>query len=173
MVPFATPQNMADRSQGAITEDTHPFLEQELAAASRAIRNECGWHIATPELITRRFRRPYWAPIVIPAMEITSASVTTPDGVTHVFTDEEFDPDTGWTSWSGDRYTLQYTAGFGDVPEDIVTLTLELAAGALGASLGLAREQAGGVSVTYARPSGTLSADDKNRVAAYRLGRMP
>lgn len=173
MVPFATAQDMQDRSLGAITAATHPFLEGELDAATRAIRNECGWHIATPEAITRRVRRPFHGPIWVPAMEITSVTITTPDGVAHILADDEFDPDTGWTSWSGARYTLEYTAGFGNIPDDIVTLTLELAAGALGASLGIAREQAGGVSVTYARSSGSLSADDKNRLAAYRIGRLP
>ena len=173
MASFATPTDMEQRSQGAITATTHPFLQKELNAATRTIREYCGWHIAPAEAITRKNRSAFWDPIWIPAMEITAVTITTLDAVEHVLADDEFDPNTGWTTWSGDRYTLEYTAGFVTVPEDIVTLTLELAAGALGASLGLSREQAGGVSVTYARAGGTLTPDDKNRLAAYRIGRLP
>jgi hypothetical protein len=173
MASFATPTDMGQRSQGAITATTHPFVQQELDAATRTIRNECGWHIATVETLTRKRRSAFWEPIWIPAMEITAVKIITLDEVENILADDEFDPDTGWTSWSGDRYTLEYTAGFTTVPEDIVTLTLELAAGALGMSLGISRAQAGGVSVTYARAGGGLTADDKNRLAAYRIGRLP
>lgn len=173
MEPFATPQDMDDRTQGEITATSHPFLAKELAAATRTIRNHCGWHIATAEEITVKRRSRFRSEIWIPAMQISAAQVTTLDGVDHTFTDDEFDPETGWTSWSGDRYTLTYTAGYATVPEDLVTLTLELAAGALGSPLGITREQAGGVSLTLARASGALTSDDIDRLAEYRLGRLP
>ncbi len=173
MAAFATTTDMEQRSQGHITATSHPFLQKELDAASRAIRDECGWHIATAETITRKVRSASRHAIWVPAMQITTVTITTLDDVAHVLPDDQFDPETGWTSWAGDRYTLTYTAGFTAVPEDLVTLTLELAAGALGVSLGITREQAGAVSVTYARAGGGLTEADKPRLAAYRIGRMP
>jgi hypothetical protein len=135
MAAFATTTDMEQRSQGHITATSHPFLQKELDAASRAIRDECGWHIATAETITRKVRSASRHAIWVPAMQITTVTITTLDDVAHVLPDDQFDPETGWTSWAGDRYTLTYTAGFTAVPEDLVTLTLELAAGALGASV--------------------------------------
>lgn len=176
MESFATPQQMAERSQGAIAA-THPFLTTELAAATRAIRDYCGWHIAGVEEITYRRVRPYHDQVWLPAMQISeiveakmNGSDVDPDTV-------EFDPDTGWTSLCGRRVEVRFMAGFDPVPESLVTLTLELAAGALGTPLGISREQAGGVSVTFARTSGALlvgtSGADVARLAPYKLGVLP
>lgn len=176
MASFATPQQMEQRSQGAIAA-THPFLETELASATRSIRDYCGWHIAGPEEVTHRRVRPYHDQVWLPAMqveEIVSAKINggdvEPDTV-------EFDPDTGWTSLYGRRVEVKFRAGFDSVPESLVTLTLELAAGALGTPLGISREQAGGVSVTFARTSGALlvgpGGADIARLAPYKLGVLP
>jgi hypothetical protein len=171
---FATSDQMADRSQGAITATTHQFLVDELAAATRAIRNECGWHIAPRETVVYRHVRPWVEQVWLPAMEIVSIDEVVIDGVTATdLTVYKFDPATGWTNISGCDVKVTYTAGFETVPEDIVALTLELSAGALGSPLGVSREQAGGVSVTLTRTSGGLMPDDLDRLAAYRIGRLP
>ncbi|SDQ04741.1 hypothetical protein, partial [Leucobacter chromiiresistens] len=64
-----------------------------------------------------------------------------------------------------------------EVPADLVTLTLELAAGALISPLGISREQAGGVSVTLNRTSNSLlvgpGGADAARLEPYRLGVLP
>ncbi|MFB7843629.1 hypothetical protein [Microbacterium sp. NPDC056052] len=169
---FATKDQMGERSQGAVPAST-PFLEDELAAATRTIRNYCRWHIATAEQLTFRRSGPFAEAVWLPAMQITTLDEITIDGVTVDPASVEFDFDTGWTSLCGRIRQVKFTAGFEEVPEDIVTLTLELAAGALGSPLGISREQAGGVSVSYTRTSGALQPADVDRLAAYRLGWLP
>lgn len=168
MESFATPTDMADRSNQAITATSHPFLEREIAAATRAIRNECGWHIAKTEALTYKRRGPFAADVWLPAREIKSVELALVDGVQ--VDDVEFDPDTGWTSLCGRVIEVNYTAGFADVPADLVTLTLELAAGGVGSPLGITREQAGGVSVTLGRASSKLQPADLDALSAYRIG---
>lgn len=173
MDPFATPELMEQRTQGAITTTTHPFLENELAAASRAIRNECRWHIAPLTQLTYRRNGRYAADVWLPAMQIQSITGVVVDGSAWSLDLVEFDADTGWTNLYGRRVAVEYVAGHSTTPEDIEALTLELAAGALGSPLGLTREQAGGVSATFGRVGGGLTLADKNRLAEYRIGRLP
>lgn len=170
--PFATAQQMADRSQGAIPTD-HPFLATELKAATRQIRNACGWHIAKVEQLRYRKVRPFSEAVWLPALQIQSIDSGTIDGATVAATTAGFDPEIGWTPFVGRDVDITFTAGYAEVPEDLVTLTLELAAGALGSPLGISREQAGTVSVSYTRTSGELTAADHDRLAAYKLGRLP
>jgi hypothetical protein len=169
---FATAQEMEQRSQGVIPA-THPFLEKELKAATRRIRDACGWHIATVEALTFERVGPFAEHVWLPAMEITSITAATVDGIVADVAAVEFDKQTGWTSLCGRRRSVTFTAGFAEVPEDLVTLTLELAAGGLGSPVGISREQAGGVSVTYTRTSGALQPDDHDRLAPYKLGWLP
>ncbi|MGK9222065.1 MULTISPECIES: hypothetical protein [unclassified Microbacterium] len=170
---FATPDDMQQRSLGAITATSHPFLAKELAAATETIRRECGWHIATRQQVTRRQVRPWLEAVWLPAMEIASIDAVTVDGVVLDVGTVRFDPDTGWTNIRGTDVEVTYTAGFESVPADLVQLTLELAAGGLGSPLGISREQAGGVSVTLTRASGALTGADEDRIAPYRIGYVP
>lgn len=173
---FATPQDMEDRTQGAIPAD-HPFIGSELSAATEAIRNYCRWHIAGVRQLTLHRVRPFAESVFLPAMKIASVESATVDGCEHRAGEVEFDPETGWTPLRGRRVRVQYTAGFDEVPADLVTLTLELASAALGSPLGIVREQAGGVSVTLQRASGALlvgaGGADVARLTPYRLGRLP
>lgn len=169
---FATAQEMADRSQGAILAN-HPFLQKELKAATEAIRKACGWHIAKVETLTFERVGPFAEHVWLPAMEISSVGLTTIDGAVVVADSIEFDKMTGWTNIFGRRRSVTYTAGFAEVPADLVTLTLELAAGALGSPMGITREQAGGVSVSVARSSGALQLADHERLAPYKIGWLP
>lgn len=179
VVPFATPSQMEQRSRGAITATSHPFLAQELAAATREIQKYCGWHIAPALEVVKTRRGRECEAIWIPAMQISDVTITTSDDVEHVLGDDEFDPETGWTSWSGDRYTLTFTAGFLTVPEDLVSLTLQVAARALGSPLGAVREQTLVSSVLWSSTAsgvagGTvLLPHEKDALAEYRLGRLP
>lgn len=177
--PFATPTDMDDRTGGAITATTHPFLARELAAATREIQKYCGWHIAPALDVVQVSRSRHWREIWVPAMQISDVTITTLDDVEHVLDDSEFDPESGWTSWAGDRFSLAFTAGYLTVPEDLVTLTLQMAARALGAPLGLVREQAGSVSVSHSTTAPgvaggvVLLQHEKDSLATYRLGRLP
>lgn len=175
-VPFATPQMMEARTGGAIPA-THTFLEQELAAASRAIRDYCGWHITGVEEVQHRRVRPYHDTVWLPAMQIESIVSAKINGGDVDPATVEFDPDTGWTSLCGRNVDITFRAGFEDPPETLVTLALALAAGALGTPLGISREQAGGVSVTFSRTSGALQVGpggaDAAILAPYKLGVLP
>ena len=169
--PFATPQDMSDRTEGEITA-THPFLSKELAAASRAIREACGWHIAKRETVEYRRVGQRPTPVFLPASQIVSITSAVADGVTLDESAVLFDPITGETDIRARTFAVQFVAGYAEVPADLVTLTLELAAAGLGASLGLTREQAGSVVLGYRTP--TLSGEqDRARIAPYRLGYVP
>lgn len=170
---FATVTQMEQRSQGMITATTHPFLETELKAATRTIRNECRWHVADQGERTFRRVRPFVEDVWLPAMQIDSIVSAVVDGTSLDVSTIRFDPDTGWTSLRGCDVAVTFIAGYEAVPEDLMVLTLELAAGGLGTALNLAREQAGAVSITYARTSGGLIPADHDRLTPYKLGWLP
>lgn len=172
MEPFATAREMAERTNGAIPADT-PFLHWELMGASRSIRNECGWHVAPLMPLTLSRLGQFPCQVWLPAMEIDSITSATVDGSVLDVAAIELDRATGWTNIVGRRVSIQYLAGFEDIPDDLVTLTLELASGGLFAREGIAREQAGSVSVTLSRTSAGLTPADIARLSAYRLGRLP
>ena len=173
---FASPTDMGKRSLGQITATSHPFLEEELEAATSAIREHCGWHIATLQSVTLIRRFPSREQVYLPAMRINGVTAATIDGRTLTASElaaVEFDPITGWTSLSGRSVSVAFDAGFTSVPADLKLLTLELSAGALGSPLGITKEQAGGVSVTLDRASGAITEQDDQRLVPYRLGRLP
>ena len=102
--PFASAQLMEDRSQGAITTETHPYLEQELAAASRIIRDYCRWHVA-PVMPVQHGRRGHGRESVwLRAMQIKSVDSVTVDGTdwdAELLDRVRVDPDVGWTNIEG------------------------------------------------------------------------
>lgn len=176
--PFASAPLMEQRSQGAITTTTHPYLHRELAAATQDIRDYCRWHIAPRFQTTHRRRGRNPGDIWLPAMRIHSIDEATIDGRTldeTALAAVDFDPDTGWTSLCGRVALVKFTSGFDQVPANIETITLELAAAALGTSLGFTREQAGAVSVSFGRAGGGVDEGSPiaQRLEAYRIGRLP
>lgn len=176
MTSFASADDMANRTQGLITPVTHPFLNDELEAATDAIQAYCGWHIAARQAVTLIRRFPTCEQVWLPAMNVTEITAAKIDGITfdaEALEAIEFDPLTGWTSISGRAVSLTFNAGLDAVPADLKLLVLEMAAGALGSPLGISREQAGGVSVTLERVGGGLSAEDMQRLTPYKLGRLP
>lgn len=180
MDPFATKEQLEQRSQGAIPAST-PFIDDELKAASRIIRNYCRWHIAGIEsglTFTKRSRFP--EDIWLPAMQVQSLSAVQINGTAVADASAiPFDPATGWVGARGGTVAITYAAGFEEVPEDIVSLTLQVAARALGSPLGIVREQAGGVSVSYTQTGSNtaggsvLLAHEMEQLDAYRIGWMP
>lgn len=175
---FATEQDMADRTQGQVTAASHPFLARELDAATQDIRDFCRWHIAPARPVTFRRVGRTADDVWLPTMNIASIDAVTIDGTewdANALSAVEFDPDTGWTNLYGRNVAITYTAGYEKVPANLVTATLELAAAALGTSLGHTREQAGTVSVTYGRAGGGIDEDSPGgqRLIAYRIGRLP
>ena len=180
--PFASPKLMSQRSRGAITSETHPYLQQELAAASRLIRDYCRWHVA-PAIRVDHVRRGHGREQVwLKAMQIASVDRVTVDGDdwdAEKLDRVRFDPDTGWTNIEARDVNLAFTAGYDTVPESIVSLTLQVAARALGSPLGFVREQAGGVAVTHTQvgfnqAGGALLLPAEEAILdEYRIGRLP
>lgn len=180
--PFATAQQMADRSGGAIPAD-HPFLAVALGAATREIRKFCRWHIAPSRTETAKLAATYGRPLWLPSAHVTDiASIDnggTPLTITNVDWSES--GEIGYAHWVTGRRTVEvtFTHGYPTVPDDLVDLTLQVAARALGSPLGIVREQAGAVSVTYSQAGfniagGTVLLEHERRqLAEYRLGRLP
>ena len=97
---------MESRSQGAITKASHPFVEDELLAATRAIREFCRWHVAPTRPVTHRSVGAAADDVWLRASEVRSIDAVTIDGVewtTEQVAGVEFDPLTGWTNLCGRR----------------------------------------------------------------------
>jgi hypothetical protein len=170
---FASVSDVEELSQGQITATSHPFLQKELDAAARAIQNECGWHIAPVQELSyeRTSRLP--SVVFLPATQITEVTSVSLNGVDTDLGFVEFDKLTGETNLYARVVEVVFSAGYATVPEDVKALTCELAAGALGVALGVRSASAGGVSVSFARSGGGLTAEDRVRLAAYRIGWIP
>lgn len=176
LAAFASKEDVTARPDLADLAD-HPRLQEQLEAATSAIRAYCRWHIAGVEQRTHIRVQPFPDEVFIPAMRIVSVDAARIDGRDHLAGSVEFDPGTGWTPLHGCRISVTYTAGFENVPAEIKALCLEMAAAALGSPIGISREAAGGVSVTYSRSgSGVDTAPgsaDVALLAPYRLGWLP
>lgn len=181
---FASAAQMAQRSQGAIPAD-RPFLDIALKAATRRIRNYCGWHIATEQQDTLPLDGQAAAVIYLPTMRIVSIDEMTIDGTPVVFESDTLQ----WSvdgrlwrpSWSVNYQGVQlkYTHGFETVPDDLVDLTLLIASRDLGSPLGVVREQTLSSSVTWSQTGfnqagGTNLLDsEKDALQAYKIGYIP
>lgn len=176
--PFAGPSLMEQRSQGAISTTSHPYLERELAAATRDIRDFCRWHVSPRMQVEYKRSGQHSEQVWLPAMQIATIDAVTIDGTTWdatAFAGVEFDEDTGWTNLRGRRVVVKYTAGYEEVPGNVEAVTLELAATGLGTSLGYTREQAGTVMVAFGRAGGGIdeASPQARRLIAYQIGRLP
>lgn len=182
LAPFATKEQMQQRSQGAITVSSHPFLEDELKAASQLIRDECRWHVARQEELHLRKTWGTRELVWLPAMEITAITAVTIGDVvwdSEQLATVEFDRDTGWTNLCGRKVDITYTAGFAEVPASLVTLTLQIAARALGSPLGAVREQTLVSNVQWSATApgvaggAVLLEHEWGTLTPYILGRLP
>jgi hypothetical protein len=184
MGSFATPAQMASKSKGAIPADT-PFLQEELNAASKAIRNECGWHVALEEeqvFTLNGFNGKF---IYLPTQRIKSLDAVSIDGIAlDLATDQlQWSPDGQlWRpSWAYNFRSIEVTVthGLEAVPADIVDMTLLVAARSLGSPLGAVREQTLSSSVTWSQTgfnqAGGVSLLDseKDALAEYKVGYVP
>lgn len=145
--------------------DCNGGADAAIAAASAAIRNHCGWHVA-PVLpctakLTARGRI-----AAIPAKMVTAIESVSDGG--RVLTEGQYEARADgllrracfchWTmKWEG--VEVAYDAGFDPsaVP-DVVQACIHLAEAALAAPAGVASESAGGVSVSYSTASASVAA---------------
>ena len=182
ITPFATTAQMGQRSQGAITLSSHPFLADELASASQLIRDTCRWHVAGREELRLRKTWGTRELVYLPAMEIESITAVTIGDVvwdSDQLATVEFDRDTGWTNLCGRKVDITYTAGFEKVPASLVTLTLQIAARALGSPLGAVREQTLVSNVQWSATApgvaggAVILESEMSTLTPYILGRLP
>jgi hypothetical protein len=176
--PFASAQDMEDRTEGVIPS-SRPFLDVALTAASEAIRNHCGWHIApVVEQVQYAGGR---GTVFLSTRRLTALLSVVNDGAVLDVGSVDFDEDTGQVfgrCWSTRRrgLVITYTHGLDDVPAFIKDLTLQVAARALGSPLGVVREQSLASSITWATTAagvagGTvLMEHEQELLAAYRVG---
>ncbi|WP_156459338.1 hypothetical protein [Microbacterium sp. Leaf436] len=168
---------MPEYSQGAIPADTL-FLSEELDAATAVIRSYCRWHIARTETdLKHRHRTRLREDVWLPATQITAITAVKLDGKNvDDLTNIDIDPDTGWTSLRGSVVDVTYTAGFEEVPADLVKLTMKLVARSLSNPLDVIRQQVATGSVSYSHVSpnvaagGTLLPHEMAQLDAYRVG---
>lgn len=179
MDDFATAQQMEQRTGGTITATTHPALTAELAAATALIRRTCGWHIAPLEPVTIRASAPHPRDVWLPAMQVDSLAEVEVDGYPVDLASVRFDRDTGWTNLRGSSWEITYAAGFDEVPPELVTLTLQIAARSLSSPAGVTREQIGQHSVSLALTSPgaaggvVLLPPERAQLTPYIIGRLP
>jgi len=156
--PFATPQQMAARSQGAIPADD-PYVVEAINAASRLIRNYCRWHVAPVIQETIKVAVRPRSPLYLPTLHMVDLLALTASGVAADVARVEWD-EAGIIEYSRSAFgtyalrravEVTFTHGYEDVPEDIVDLTLMIASRALGSPLGVVRESTMSSSVTYSQ----------------------
>lgn len=178
MDAFATKGQMAARSQGAIPAD-QPFLEIALQAASRVIRNHCHWHIAPSAQTREQFRPARRTEIWLRSVHVT--------GILSFITDGAVIPPAALDWYENGlieqattgRVEVLYQHGYAEVPEDLVDLSLQIAARALGSPLGVVREQTLMSSVTWTTTAagvagGTvLMEHEQNLLTEYVVGYLP
>lgn len=179
---FATAAQMEQRSQGALPADT-PFLADALLAATKLIREYCGWRIADQEQETVWLDDLGGPILALPSLAVVSLDEILLDGVAIDVTTLRWLPDgrllEPYRVPVARAVQVKMTHGFAVVPADLVDLTLHVSARALGSPLGIVREASGGVSVTYSQPGfnvagGTvLLAHEKAQLGSYRLGWTP
>ena len=179
MVAFATTALMEAHTGGVISAATHPGLDAQLDAASALIRRICGWHIAPEQTVIARHHGPFVEDVWLPAMAIASIDSATVDGSSVDAATVRFDPDSGWTNLRGSSWEVELTAGYDKIPEEIVALTLQVAARATSSPAGVTREQIGQHSVSFALTSDQSSGGivlleaERATLAHYRLGWLP
>jgi hypothetical protein len=176
--PFATKEQMEERTDGLIPK-TRPFIDTALAAASQAIRNHCGWHIApVVEHVQYAGGRDV---VFLPTRRIATLVSVVNDGTVLDAGSLDFDEETGQVfgpRWSSRRrgLVITYTHGLNNVPPLIADLTLQIAARALGSPLGIIREQSLASSITWTATAagvagGTvLMEHEREQLASYTVG---
>lgn len=155
-------------------------LESALDAASMAVRNLCGWHVA-PSLECVATVTPRGRLVQLPARLITAISEVV-DGGTELTAGQWEASHTGlirrceFKNWTRgfDTVKVTYDAGFDlDACADLKDITLHIVDAALSIPSGVASETAGNVSISYmgnATAVAALAADRMTRgLTPYRL----
>ena len=154
-----------------------PRLDIALASASGLIRMACRWHVA-PNLECTLTTSASGRLLQLPALAVTDISSVTEDGRELAAGEYEYMRQgllrracfRDWTrTWGG--ITVNYSAGFDEVPAELEDLVLARVQGELALPYGVKSESAGGVSISYSDIgfSGGLSALEAMLLAPYTL----
>lgn len=174
--PLVTPELLAANSKGAVSPDD-PRLEFVAAGASTAIRNYCRWHV-TPvikETVT----------VDVPGRIVKLPTMNLLDVEDVVLNGEPLgEDDYAWSSVGllmfeeavTPRFralVLTMTHGFHQAP-DLIQLASKISLFSLASPLGVTREQAGQVSISWGTQRGMAFSDqDETMLRPYRLQIMP
>ena len=175
------PPLLSEAEYNQATGNAHagdPRLSIALDAASAAIRNECGWHIA-PSLDCKVTLSCRGKVAHLPARAVTAINSVTENGEELSAGAYEARQDgllrracfREWTrNWGG--VVVEYTAGYDDLP-DLKAAAMHLVEAALAIPQGVASESAGGVSISYATQAATVTTSMvggmRSALAPYRL----
>ena len=168
--------NTATGSQFATAEG----LDIALAAASSAIRNYCGWHIA-PSLTCKAQSWGGSRYLFCPWMAMTAVASITENGVT--LDSGRYDWKSNgtirrrdgfyWCDANWNTIEVTATAGYGTVDNVLQQVIIQLVGNALVAPLGVREEHAGQVGITYNQTGAgmtggiTLTPRDEALLEAY------
>ena len=179
--PLLTVEAFDDMTGGKYAGDLRAV--SALNAASQAVRNACGWHVApnlectaVPLLVQPRL-------VALPANAVTAVESVTENGVE--LTDGEYE----WrrdglvrracfkcwpTNW--DAVTIAYIAGYdAEAVPDLAEAVRAIAEGviAIGGTAGVRSESADGVTVAYSADASSIAAalteQQRAALAPYRL----
>lgn len=179
--PLLTVEAFDDMTGGKYAGDLR--AASALSAASQAVRNACGWHIApslqctaTPLHVEPRL-------VVLPANAVTAVTSVTENGVDLVDGEYEWRCDglirrACFKCWSSkwNAVEVSYTAGYdADAVPDLVEAVRAIAEGviAIGGTAGVRSESADGVTVAYSDNASSIAAalteQQRAALAPYRL----
>lgn len=180
--PFATPEELSIKSNGAISA-THPDAARELEAASERIRNYCRWHVWPQVVHTLRLNGPGTDQLFLPTLYLQSITSMTDAGTAvdvaglDYNTGERSDGIVDGHKWTARRgqVVAVIVHGHPDMPSTLKDVAMHVAARALGSPLGATKEAAGGVSVSWSLTGsqvagGTVLLDSEHdALDTYRL----
>jgi hypothetical protein len=168
--PFATAQEFADDMRIGLSANDAFTVEQRLAEASNAVRQECGWQIF-PQITDDTFELdgPGGSNLLLPVNYVTAVG-----GVNELGTDLTDGTDYEWSrhgvivrgagrpylSWTRRPRGITVsgvTHGYVVAPQAIKGLVIGMVGRTFDAPSGRIREQAGLVAVTYAQTSPSVA----------------
>lgn len=171
---------------GDAFDPSDPRIEPTLDAASSAIRNACGWHVA-PSLSCECDVSADGTAFALPAMGVTSVESIEIGGATvdpskYEWCDDGMVRSTPYNRWPHGWRSIHvaFVAGFdADATADLAAIVAQVASNNLAAAPGVRREQAGGVSIDYnsngSGGSGGISLLERDRalLAPYKMPPVP
>lgn len=182
--PFASAAQLEAFTKGKLkSADTRVPLA--LAAVSRSIRREAGWHIwplVTGHVLT--LDGPGGRVLSLPSMRIKTLTSIVEAGTALDVTTLDVSRETGlvekqdgchWTRRYGQLVVTMDHGEDVDEAEDLLMLTLKLAARGLASPMGATREQAGALSVNWSMTTQGVTGglvptpDERSVMASYKL----